>query len=205
LKWNLTPRSDVVVGVQGSRTAEKDRKGSTDGRGLTLSYDYQWTQLWTASVSLVGEHDDINAVPPGAPASTNPTKQTANGFGATFDMAYKGQLNQLQLTVGQTFTPSGAGGTYRSDQFQAEFKRTLTPRTSFVGAARYIHNVAVSSIYASGNYDYVIGTADLKWMASPTLYFAGGFQYLETRSFGTTPNNKMLHVLFGYEALGRRY
>jgi hypothetical protein len=203
--WSLSPRSDVTLGIDASRETATNQYAVTDGRGATLAYGYRWSQVFTGSLQLVFEHDTIYGGTPADPALRLPGL-TTNGVGASYATTWKGEISQLQLTVGRTFTPSGAGGTYRSDQFQAEYKRNLTPRLAFDGAARYIKNVAVANQFESGNYNYVTATADLSWFVTRTWYVGGGLQYLQIRSpvQGTSAHNSMAHISFGYRGLPRQ-
>jgi hypothetical protein len=201
IDWSLTPRSDVSLGVDESRESAKNVYSVTDGRGVDLAYNYQWSKVFSGSLALVVDQFDIYGAPP------SPSKVTSSGVGATYTTTWKGQISQLQLTLGRTFTPSGSGGSYTSDQLQIEYKRQFSARVSFDTAGHYIRNVALSSQYESGNYDYLTLTADLRWMLAPTWYLAGGLEYLEDRSpvAGTSASNAMAHVAFGYEGLGRQY
>jgi hypothetical protein len=204
--WKLSPRSDVSVGVDGSEESAKDVYSVTKGHGIVVTYNYQWSKVFTGSLSVLGEQYDIYGLPPNTTVPVSP-RSTSSGVGASYQTTWKGQISQLQLTVGRTFTPNGAGGSYTSDQFQFEYRRQLSPRLSFDGAAHYIQNDALSREYDAGNYDYLIATADLKWNLTRTWFVGGGLQYLETKSpvAGTSANDSMLHVGFGYEGLGRQY
>jgi hypothetical protein len=200
LDWKLTPRADLSLGVSGSRESSKDVYSVTDGRGITLTYNYNWSKVFTSSFALVGEQDYIYGMPPAV------VKDTSNGVGATYVTSWKGQISQVQLTLGRTFTPNGAGGKFSSDAIQVEYKRQITPRTLFDTAVHYIQNVALSNRYADGNYDYLVVSADLRWMITPTWYVAGGLQYLEEKSpeQGLSANNSMAQVSFGYRGLDRQ-
>jgi hypothetical protein len=82
----------------------------------------------------------------------------------------------------------------------------LTPRLSFDGAAHYIKNVALASQFESGNYNYGVVTADLRWSITRTWYVGGGLQYLEIRSpfAGSSARNSTANISFGYQALPRQ-
>jgi hypothetical protein len=207
LDWKLSPRSDISLGIDGSKDSAKDTYSVTDGHGVTLTYNYQWSKVFTSSFALVGEQYDVYGAPSTVSSTPITSKVAASGIGATYQTTWQGQVSQIQATVGRTFTPSGAGGSYTSDQLQIEYKRQLKARLLFDGAAHYIRNVALSSQYEDGNYDYLVVTADLRWMLTRTWYVAGGLQYLEEKSpvAGTSANNSMAHVSFGYEGLNRQY
>jgi len=205
--WKLSPRSDLSLAVDGSSESAKDIDSVTHGHGITLTYNYQWSKVFTGSLSLVGEQYDIRIAPSNGAVIPAPSKTTSSGVGVQYTTTWIGEISQLQLIIGRTFTPSGAGGTFASDQFQAEYKRNFTPRMSLDVAAHYIQDVALSDLYDAGNYDYLIATADLKWMLTRTWFVAGGVQYVKERypESATSAASSMAHVLFGYEGLGRQY
>jgi len=207
LDWKLSPRSDISLGLDGSKESAKDIESVSDGHGITLTFNHQWSTIFSGSLSLVAEQYDIYGVTPAGAVIPISSRVNSSGVGAQYTSTWTGQISQFQVTVGRTFTPNGAGGTFASDQFQVEYKRNLSPRTYLDVAAHYIQNVAISSLYDEGNYNYVIAAADLKWMLTRTWYVAGGLQYVELKFPvpGTAANNSMAHVRFGYEGLGRQY
>jgi hypothetical protein len=210
LDWNINLRSDISVGFDASRQSARNVYSVTDGKGADITYTYAWSQTFTGKLSLVEERDNISSEPQGGvvnPATSPHIDSTANGVGAQYATIWTGQISQIQVTIGRTFTPNGSGSTYRSDALQAEYKRQFSPRLSLDTAVHYIRNVALSGIYAGGDYNYLIASADLRWNLTRTWFVAGGVQYLD-ESFpqsDTAAKNAMAHVAFGYEGLGRQY
>jgi hypothetical protein len=215
LDWKLTPRSDIGLLGDVSHQSSKDVFSVTDGHGATLTYNYQWSKVFTGSLQLVGEQDNIhNATVFGAKTASNITTSTT-GFGAQYQTTWKGQISEVQVTLGRTFTPNGSGGKYKSDAFQGEYKRSLTQRLTLDTAVHYIRNISLSNLFTDGNYDYLIATADIKYMLARTWYVGGGLQYIYTSSpiigaAAGTPTSiaakdAMAHISFGYLGLGRQY
>ena len=204
--WSLSPRATLTLGVNASKEKAKNFYSVTDGRGVTLTFDYQWSRTFTGSLTVLAEHDKIYG---GTPAQ--PTLElggiASNGVGATYTTTWKGQISQLQLAVGSTFTPSGVGSKYRSDQAQGEYKYNLSARLLFITAAHYIRNVALASQFDSGNYNYIVADAGLRWSLTPTWYIGGNVEYLEIQSpvANTSAKNNMARISFGYQALPRQY
>jgi hypothetical protein len=112
----------------------------------------------------------------------------------------------VQLLAQRTFTPSGAGGIYRADQFQVEYDRSLSARFVTTFAVRYIKDVALSAEDLGADYNYLNATAALKWMATRTFYVLGGAGYLREHYFvgNSTASDGMIYAAFGYQGLGRR-
>jgi hypothetical protein len=204
LDWNINLRSDISVGADASRQSARDIFSVTDGRGANITYSYMWSPTFTGKLSIVEESDNIGS---GAASGPDRISSSTNGVGAQYQTIWTGQISSIQLTVGRTFTPNGSGGAYSSDALQAEYKRQFTPRLSIDTAIHYIKNVALSSVYSYGNYNYLIASADLRWNLTRTWFVAGGVQYLNEKFplSDTSATNAMAHVAFGYEGLGRQY
>jgi hypothetical protein len=200
LDWKLNNRSSISFGVIGSRETANNGSSSTDGHGVQASYDYAWSKTFTSTLTVVGQQDDIHNVVPVK------FDTTSSGFGATYELSWKGQISQVLLSAGRTFTPNGAGGTFNCDQFQIEYHRDLTQRMTLVVAAHYIQNIAQSTVYAGSDYDYVTSTVDLKWQLTRTWYIRGGLEYLDENFSGphTSTDNLTATISFGYEGLGKR-
>jgi hypothetical protein len=201
LTWAFNPLLGVTLGVFTSRELAKDDSGSVDANGVSLAFAYKWSTQFTSRLELTGERDNSEIV--------NPVdiRSTSTGAGATYTTAWQGQLSKLQLSVGRTFTPSGAGGTFRDDQLQAQFSRDLTQRLSFTAAGRFINATSVSGIYAADNYNYVNATAGLKWMLTRTWHVGGGVEYYHEHFVPPvgSANNAMVYASVGYQGLGKPY
>jgi hypothetical protein len=132
-------------------------------------------------------------------------RNTSTGAGVTYTTTWQGEISKLQLSAGRTFTPSGAGGTFRADQFQIEYGRDLTQRLAFSTAGRYIHYAALLGVYGGSDYDYVNVTAGLKWRITRTWYLTGGVEYMREKFAAPVgaATNGMLYAAVGYEGLGR--
>jgi hypothetical protein len=198
--WALSPRSGLTVAVFGSRYSATGGSAVSNAHGATVGFDMNWSKTFSSSVELLGQQNDNTFVKPA------PTRNTSNNVGATLTTSWKGQISSLQLIAGRTFTPSGAGGIYRADQFQVEYDRNLSARFVTAFAVRYIKDVALSVVDRGADYDYLNATAELKWMATRTFYVLGGAGYLREHYFAgnTTANNGMVYAAFGYRGLGRR-
>jgi hypothetical protein len=184
-----------------------------------VALGFKWSKLFTAKLLLSVERDysDVKS-PPAATTTTNattgttsggfiaPVKSTTTGTGATYVTTWQGEIQKLDLSLGRTYTPSGAGGTFAADQLQVNYQRDLSPRLQFQGAARYVNETSVSVVFRSADYSYVNATASLKWKLTPTWYVTGGVEYLYEHfvsAFGNASNG-MVYVAFGYQGLGRR-
>jgi hypothetical protein len=199
LEWEATPRTDVSIGPYISRDAAKVGGASTDGVGGDLGIEYKITRVFSGRLDLTDERDDIRV-------ATGSPKTSSNNFGATYLAKWTGQVSQLQLSAGRTLSPSGAGGTYRTDQVQLEYDRNLTERVTSYYAVRYIKAAALSPESQSANYRYGDGEVGFKWMVTRTWYLGGGAQFLWVGydAANSSANNGMVYVSFGYLGLGRR-
>jgi hypothetical protein len=201
LSWALNPRAYTSLEIYGSRESAKDSSGSVNGRGITLAFNFNWSKEFSSRFELSGERDTSEIVKPA------PLRATSDGVGATYVTAWKGQVSKLRLSAGRTFTPSGAGGSFRADQLQVQYGRDLSPRLSLDAAARFIRYVSLSGVSKGSNYDYVTSIAGLKWKATPTWFVTGGLEFMREKFEppAGSANNGMVYVAVGYEGLGRQY
>jgi hypothetical protein len=201
LGWKFSPRLTVTFGGFASHEEAHNGSGSVTANGGTVGFDYKWSTKFSSHLELSGERDDTNVVKPTAFSSSSA------GFGATYSTSWVGQLSKVQLSVGRTYTPSGAGGTFRADQGQVEYTRDLTQRLAFTAAGRVMNETSVSRVYLDGNYNYVNFEARLKWKLTPTWYVAGGLGYLRAHyqpPVGSADNGS-ISISVGYLGLGRPY
>jgi opacity protein-like surface antigen len=204
--WALSPRATLTLGFDASEETAKNVDSVTDGRALSLTYDYQWSKTFTSTLTVMDEHDKIYGVNPADPMLLLNGIGT-NGVGAKYSTTWKGEISQLQLAVGSTFTPSGVGGKFRTDQMQVEYKRDLRPRLALLTAGHYIKNVALASEFAGGNYNYVVLNAGLRYSVTRTWYIDAGLQYLDIQypAAGTSVKNSTASISFGYKGLERQH
>jgi hypothetical protein len=199
LGWLATPKMELSAGAYESRESAKDGSGSVDATGVTVAVGYKWSARFSGRLELLGERDNSDNVRPIA------LKETTTSGGGTYTTSWKGEVSTLQLSIGRTFTPSGAGGKYAADQAQIEYQRDLSPRLSTSVAARYIDYIALSTVDAGSEYHYVNSNASLKWKLTPTWYLSGGaqFQWVKTANPSASADNGVLYIAFGYQGLTR--
>jgi hypothetical protein len=198
--WAATPRMEISVGPFVSRDTAKSGGAGADGAGADLAVEYKWSRTFTGKLVLTEEHNTVKYAQP------TPLRTGQNDFGATYTTTWSGQVSQLQLSTGRTYTPSGAGGKYQADQFQIEYDRKLSERFTSTYATRYIRSIALASQFQGADYKYLEAVAGFKWLAARTWYVSGGLQYqwLKYGSVNGSAGNGMVYVGFGYEGLGKR-
>jgi hypothetical protein len=204
-------RLDTTLGLVASHESGKDDSGQVNAYGVNVAFGYKWSKLFTGRllVSVERDYSDVRS-PVGASPTTAaflaPVRSTTTGAGATYVTTWQGEIQKLQLSIGRTYTPSGAGGTFAADQLQAEYQRDLAPRLQFEGAVRYVNETSVSVVFRNADYSYVNATANLKWKMTPTWYLTGGVEYLYERFVSSVGNasNATVFVAVGYQGLGRR-
>jgi hypothetical protein len=197
--WAYNPRMDVSVSVFGSHESAKDDSGTVKARGGRLGLNFKWSKQFSGHLELTVERDDSKLIKPVV------VDKSSTGVGLTFVTSWKGEVSKFQLSTGRTYTPSGAGGTFRADQLQAEYHRDLTQRLALSAGGRFVRYQSESGTDRGNNYDYVNAFAGLKWAATRTWYVSGGIEYLRRKIVPPigTANNGMVYVAFGYQGLGR--
>lgn len=198
--WQLSPLSNLAVGVFGTRSDNKDDDGKADGKGVNAVWTQRPNERYTGRFELNVSRDDVTTIRPVT------SRDQSTNIGANYTGSFRGQISRVDLSIGRTITPSGAGGTFRADQVQVEYRRDLSPRTEFMLATRYIKYATLASGSTAGDYDYLNARMGLKRMVTRTWYLSGSLEYLREKFKGTdggTANNGRAFVSIGYEGLQR--
>jgi len=201
LGWAVTPLLNATVGVFASRELAKNDSSSVDADGASLAFAYKWSSQYTMRLELTGERDDSVLIKP------TPFRAITTGTGATYITEWQGQVSKLQLSAGRTYTPSGAGGTFRDDQLQVQYNRDLTQRLAFTVAGHFINAVSVAGAFSDYNYNYVNAEAQFKWMITRTWHVACGVEYMREHfepPVGSAANG-LIYASVGYQGLGKPY
>lgn len=199
VSWAVTPTSDVSAGAYVGKYEADDDSTETDSYGAELGYKYGWSEVSGLELNVFYEQNDTTDFLP------VPGEESSSGWGGTLIGYYKGEISEWRMSAGRTFIPTGSGGKAESDQLRAQYKRDLTQRLGFLGAARYEGRTALTDRGADDNRDYARADLELKWMITPTWYVRGGYSYIwqERESDDDDASNNKLFLAVGYTGLER--
>jgi hypothetical protein len=197
LKWALSPVSDLSGGVYGSRYEPTDNSETIDAVGAQVGYAYRWSEKVGFEGTLFYEENDISVFAP------FPFSETTSNFGGYLTAYRRLEVSEWQMSIGRSFIPTGDGGKSEVDQFRLQYRRDLSPRLSFRGAARYETRNGLGSQGGGVDRDFARLDLSLKWMMTQHWYVGGGYTYMwEDKATATqTGDNNKLFVNVGYQGL----
>jgi hypothetical protein len=198
--WAATQRTELRVGVLASQYDTRSAgDATTKGTGGNIQYNINWRKNFQSKLEVNYQRHDFTETRPIA------LRTTASSFGGTYYTTWTGQLSQVQLDVGRTFTPSGYGGLSQADQVQFEYQRKLSERKTVDLATRYIRYTALSTAGSAADYRYLTSDLGMKWLVTRTWFVSAGLEYyrVERPNTAQTANNGMIYLSVGYQGLGR--
>ena len=200
LTRRLSPRTQVGVGPVVSRYETRDDTRQTDGYGLELGLDHRWSEVSRLRGKLFVLRSEFEGLDDGLLVSES---ETNVGFNLGFTR--RTELGRVRLDVGRTVRPTAGGSTVVQDQVRAQFDHDFSERLFMRTALRAYTQERVGSSESSNNRDYARAELGLTWMATPTIFISGGYNYTwrELELDGTSADNHSVFVSFGYRGLGR--
>lgn len=200
LGWELSQRTRLSVGGYVSKYDAKNIDAQTDSYGASAEFEWDWSQVWESSLSLVYQRSDVERTQPFV------FDDKTNAWGASFKTSYKGQITRARVQLGRTITPSGTGGLVESDNVRLQWERDLTERLELSTAARYLRNRALTQDSAGSDRDYRRAELSLRWMVTRTWFVEGAYEYTwqEYQNASGSADDNSFMVKFGYRGLPRQ-
>ena len=90
----------------------KSDSGDSDGYGIGLNYDHNWTELMGVEVVLGYEVNDPSDPTPGQ------GDQKSSSLGGSIAAFGEGELSKWRVLVGQRYAPNGNGRGRQIDQLR---------------------------------------------------------------------------------------
>jgi hypothetical protein len=200
LTRRLSPLTQIGLGPVVSRYETRDNTRQTDGYGLELGLDHRWSEVSRIRGKLFVLRSEFESLKDGVLESES---ETNVGFNLGFNR--RTELGHFRLNAGRTVRPASGGSTVVQDQVRAQFDHDFSERLSMTTAVRAYTQERVGSPDSDNNRDYARGELGLNWMATPTMFIGGSYQYTwrELELDGTSAKNHAVFVYFGYRGLGR--
>jgi hypothetical protein len=169
MAWALGQRSTLRTGVYQSRYETKTGFNRTDGTGLFGQLRHQWSERFVASVSASVERTEVSEAGLEGEDSTN--------WGLEAEVSRLGEVGQLRIAAGRTFSPSGNGTRSEIDQVRAQYDRFLSERLKFTAAARVSQSRPQGGFVDDADRDYARGDLGLEWQWTPTVSLGAMYSY----------------------------
>jgi len=195
--WELSPLSDVTVGVLASRYETQDDISKTDSVGGHAAYQYRWSESTGVRGEVFFRSSDITRTVP------LHTEESNSGWGGTLTAYRKMEVSRWRFTIGRRYIPTSAGSNANLDQLRLQYTRDLSQRLQFGGVARYESRQDTAREVSRENRDYARGDLSLTWNATQNWYVTGSYSYIwedRERAISDADNNR-LYVGVGYRGL----
>lgn len=199
LKWALSERSDVSVGVYASLYETTDGTEEADATGVEASYAYRWSETDGLELIAFYEENDVTEFFPVQ------TEETTSDFGGSITAFRELEVSTWRLVAARRFLPTGDSGKQTLDSIRLQYDRNLSERLELRGAARLESRSGLATIGSSAERDYARADLSLRWFATPTWYVGGGYTYIwqDREADPTSADNNRFFVNFGYRGLRR--
>lgn len=198
----LDERTDVAVKPYVSRYEAVDDSSTTDGYGVSLEWEREWSEKLRAGLSVDVERNKSELT-----RNLVFREETTTEWGALFtlDRAIN-EANRVQLSAGRIITPSGSGTKATSDEVQVQYDRFFSPRLLATAATRLQRYRSLSLIGQGDDRDYGRASIKLRWAMTPTWFVTGGYEftYREYKIENDDANNNAVFMTVRYEGLGRQ-
>jgi hypothetical protein len=199
--WSLSPQTSIGADVYTSRFETTENTSQTDAYGVGASVVHRYSESAGFEGRLFYENNDIeDFVPVRAEESTS-------GWGGNLTAFVNGEVTQWRFTLEQGFWPTGDGGKSEVTQFRAQYRRDLTQRVRFNGAARYLRDRSIGTSDSDNDRDYARLELSLRYQMAPTWFVSSGYAYSWQEYVSDTDDayNNQLFLSVGYLGLGRPY
>lgn len=198
--WALNPSSDLAVGAYVSRYEAEDEVEVTDALGGRIGYTYRWSATDGLEAVINYERNETEVLVPAI------AEETTSDFGGTLTAYRKLEVSEWRLSVGRSFVPTGDNGKAIVDRFRIQYDRSLSPRLTFRGAARYDSRSNLGELNEGNDRDYARVDLSMKWLITETWYVGGGYSYIwEDREQAVSDaSNNRFFINFGYQGFGQQ-
>ncbi len=198
LGWALDERTNIGVGGYISHYDVQSDSGDSDGYGIGLTYDRNWTEGMGVEVMLGYEVNDPTDPAPGD------GDQRSSSVGGSIAAFGEGEVSNWRVFVGQRYAPNGNGRVRQIDQLRFQYDRDLTQRLTFRSAARYESQKQLQAGSGGDTEDTARLDLSLRWMLSRKWFVQGGYSYIwqQEPDQGDAYNNRFF-LSGGYRGLAR--
>jgi hypothetical protein len=198
--WEFSQRLTTAFEVYGARYRTGDDSRKADSTGVSLTFEYRWSETFNAEFAVIGERTEVDDILPVR------NEDTVTSVGGRFALAHRAPISETRIEISHLVMPTGAGGMFESDILQLQFDRKLSERLTFRSSAYYNRNRALSDVDQSGDSDYANAEIALSWSVTRTWYVFGGYRYIweEYDQVQQSAHNNAVFAGVGYRGLGRQ-
>jgi hypothetical protein len=195
-----TPRTRFAAGPVVSRYETRDDRNTTDDYGLEFTAEHRWSEVTRFVGGLWVRRSDVELADGFATLT-----ETQTNYGTDLTWIRSTELGRLRLNIGRTLRPSSSGNMVAQDQLRVQYDHDFSERLTMRTALRASSQESVGSFTGGNDRDYARGEVGLTWMLTPTMFVGGRYAYTwrEFERDGTSADNHVVVISFGYRGLGR--
>jgi hypothetical protein len=202
----LSPKTNIETGIYASDFKTKNDTYKDDAYGLSFDINHEWTRLFTGSLTLQAERDDLRELIVGS-TGREVASFSGTNFGAFLSLQYKAQVSQLRLTAGRQLVPSSAGTVEGVDQIRVQYDRHWSPRLTVTEAVIVERQRAISNIGAVNSvndHDDVAAVLKAQWALTRTFFVEGEYRYTRLKYVTDSgpATDQQVGITFGYRGIG---
>lgn len=198
MSWAMGPQTDLKLFGGASRYERDDGLNDTDSLRAGVALEHRWSAQSGVSARVVFQQDDISS-------GDLPGSLEDENVSAELTMFRKGEVDEWRLVAGSAFSPSSAGGINKNTQFRVSYQRSLSEKTRFLAAIRYVDYTSVGDINDIDERTYTTADLEFRRFLTPTWYVKAGYTYrLQDRDAlsGSAVDNQVF-ISIGYQGLSR--
>jgi hypothetical protein len=205
----LTQKTSIETGIYASDFKTKNDAYKDDAYGLSFDVNHEWTRLFSGSLTVQAERDDLRELISG-PAGEAVSSFSGTNVGAFLSLQYKAQVSQLRLTAGRQLVPSSAGTVEGVDQIRVQYDRHWSPRLTLTEALIAERQRAISNIGAIdalNDHDDAAVVLKAQWALTQTFFVEGQYRYTRLK-YVTDPGpstDQQVGITFGYRGIGPQH
>jgi hypothetical protein len=174
--FGLSTRSTVVVSAFGSALRSPERGSESREHGMSLGWDFAWTERTTLSMSLGLSRRDVDG---------------ADDTGTTrdFSLVHHDETRDWTLTYSHSLVPFGSGILTERDLAQLQVVQSLGPRFQCLLRGGYARNedAGFGVTFDSREYSYL--ESELRWQWVETWNVALATNFARASDSGFAQNN----------------
>jgi hypothetical protein len=162
--FGLSTRGALIVSAFGSALDSPERGSQSREHGLSLGWDFAWTERTSMSLSLGLSRRDVDGA--------DETGTTRN-----FSLVHKDETRDWSFVYSHSLVPFGTGVLTERDTARLQVMQALSPRLGYLLRAGYSRNSDAGFGVTIDSREYSFGETELRWQWLETwsVVLAGSF------------------------------
>jgi hypothetical protein len=151
----VSPRGNWRVGAFASKLLSEQRTGDSAEAGLSVGYDFSWTEYTRMSATLGFSRRDFDGA-------------REVGRVGNFSLSHDGEINQWKLVIDQSMVPYGSGTLTERDTAELLMTHRFDTRLQAVSRLGVARNEDISPFSDVDARTYRYADTELRWQVNET-------------------------------------